>query len=304
MIPVIYSEEFLQHLTGRFHPERPDRLRAIVHALETTPWANELDWREPTPIAVRPVMSLLEKIHAPDYIRLVKEIADNGGGHIDPDTPVSPRSYEVALLAISAWLDGVDRVVQTGEPAFVFVRPPGHHAVYATGMGFCLFSNAAITAHYALEKGGIKRVGILDWDVHHGNGTQALVQENSQIAFCSLHQYPGYPGTGSATEQGPYNNVLNVPVLPGSTVEEYRQAFEEKVIPFFQNFQPDLLLVSAGYDANSADPLAGVELQPQDFGVFTDYCLQLTRKIVFGLEGGYDLDALAQSVVATVERCL
>jgi len=304
MIPVIYSEEFLQHLTGRFHPERPDRLRAIVQALEMAPWANQIDWREPTPVTVRPVMPFLEQIHAPDYISLVKGIAENGGGHIDPDTPVSPRSYDVALLAVSAWLDGVDRVLHSGEPAFVFVRPPGHHAEYATGMGFCLFSNAAIAAHYALEKGGIKRVGILDWDVHHGNGTQALVQGNSDIAFCSLHQSPGYPGTGSAAENGPYNNVLNVPVLPGSTVEEYRQAFEEKVIPFFQSFQPDLLLVSAGYDANSADPLAGVELQPQDFGVFTDYCLQLTRRIVFGLEGGYDLNALAQSVVATVERCL
>lgn len=304
MLPVFYSEDFLLHETGRFHPERPDRLRAIVEALKATPWAFKIDWQLPTPIQTRPVTSFLQMVHSQDYIQTVQQVAQNGGGYLDPDTPVSPRSYDVALLAVSAWLDAVERVLGTREPAFVLARPPGHHALRSRGMGFCLFSNAAIAAHYALEQPEIERVAILDWDVHHGNGTQAIVENHSQIAYCSLHQSPCYPGTGDAEERGEYNNVLNIPMLPGSAIAEYRLAFELHVVPFLRDFQPDLLIVSAGYDANAADPLASIELQPQDFGVFTDYCLALTGRIVFGLEGGYDLTALAASVVATVERCL
>jgi acetoin utilization deacetylase AcuC-like enzyme len=208
------------------------------------------------------------------------------------------------LLAVSAWLDGVEQVLATGAPAFVLTRPPGHHAEGDRGMGFCLFSNAAITAYYALEKQGINRVAILDWDVHHGNGTQAIVENHPQIAYCSLHQSPCYPGTGAADERGEYNNVLNLPMQPGSTVTEYQSAFENQIMPFLAEFQPDLLIVSAGYDANADDPLASMNLQPQDYGLFTKYCLRLTRRIVFGLEGGYDFSALSRSVVATIEQCL
>lgn len=305
MLPVIYSDDFLLHDTGGYHPERPQRLTAIVDALKNNvPYADLLEWQTPTPIEQRSVMPYLEKVHSQIYIERVKNIAENGGGRLDADTPVSPRSYDIALLAVSAWLDGVDRVLATGEPAFVLARPPGHHAERNRGMGFCLFSNASIAAHYALEQPGIKRVAILDWDVHHGNGTQEIVETHPRIAYCSLHQLPCYPGTGYADERGEYKNVLNVPMIPGSTVAEYRQAFESEVIPFLARFKADLLIVSAGYDANAIDPLASIELQPQDFGLFTDYCLQLTRKILFGLEGGYDLSALAQSVAATIERCL
>lgn len=304
MLPVIYSDDFLLHDTGQFHPERPDRLRAIVEALKASPWADRLEWQLPTPVQERAIASAIQQVHSQEYIESVRLLAQTGGGYIDPDTPVSPHSYDVALLAVSAWLDAVDRVLSTGEPAFVLARPPGHHALYARGMGFCLFSNAAIAAHCALKKPGIDRVAILDWDVHHGNGTQALVEHNRQIAYCSLHQSPGYPGTGHVNERGTYNNLLNIPLFPGSAIPEYRLAFEEKVMPFLRNFQPDLLIVSAGYDGNALDPLAGIELQPSDFGIFTDYCLALTRRIVFGLEGGYDLNALASSVVATVDRCL
>jgi acetoin utilization deacetylase AcuC-like enzyme len=171
-------------------------------------------------------------------------------------------------------------------------------------MGFCLFSNAAIATYYALEQPSINRVAILDWDVHHGNGTQDIVQNDARIAYCSLHQSPCYPGTGKATEQGMHNNVLNLPMSPGSKLADYQPMFAQKVIPFFQNFQPDLLIVSAGYDANADDPLAEIALEPEDYGLFTNYCLQLTRRIVFGLEGGYHLTSLAKSVVATIASCL
>lgn len=304
MFPVIYSNEFLKHDTGRYHPERPDRLTAIVEALKNATWKEQLAWRSPTPVATRDVMPYIQKAHTQDYIDRVREIANSGGGGIDLDTPVSPRSYEIALLAVSAWLDGVDTVLANNDPAFVLARPPGHHAVRETGMGFCLFSNAAIAADYALTQPQIERVAILDWDVHHGNGTEAIVESNPNIIYCSLHQSPCYPGTGKSSDRGQYNNVLNIPFSPGSTFTSYQPAFEKLVVPFLSNFQPDLLIVSAGYDANHADPLAEIALQPDDYGKFTEYILEITRRVLFGLEGGYDLKTLSASVVATVEKCL
>lgn len=304
MFPVIYSDDFLKHETGTFHPECPARLTAIVEALKSTPWSQQLNWQQPTPLARRDVLPEIEKLHAPQYINQVRRIAASGGGRLDMDTPVSRQSYEIALLAVSAWLDGVDCVVTNNEPAFVLARPPGHHAIREQGMGFCLFSNAAIAANYALTKPGIHRVAIVDWDVHHGNGTQALVETNPQIVYCSLHQFPCYPGTGEASDHGYYNNVLNLPMSPESSIREYQPAFEGQIIPFLQEFQPDLLIVSAGYDANQADPLASIALQPQDYDTFTRYLLQITRRLLFGLEGGYDLTALAQSVVATIAPCM
>lgn len=304
MFPVIYADDFLEHKTGGFHPESPDRLKAIVNALKAAPWTSSLKWLVPTSVTTRDVMPAIARVHTVRHIYEVEALAMKGGGALDMDTPVSPQSYEVALLAVSGWLDGVEEVLATGEPAFILARPPGHHAEKDRGMGFCLFSNAAIAADYALQKTGIERVAILDWDVHHGNGTQHIVENNPQIAYCSLHQSPCYPGTGRSSDRGAHNNVLNIPMSAGSTIADYQPAFEEQVMPFLRNFQPDLLIVSAGYDANAADPLAGINLQPKDYGIFTDYCLQITRRILFGLEGGYDLDALGQSVVATIERCL
>ena len=304
MLPVIYSDEFLKHETGRFHPEQPARLIACVKALKSTPWSSQIDWRLPTPVQERSVLPILQQVHSQKHIDTVKVAGQLGGGLLDADTPVSLQSYDIALLAVNAWLDGVEYVLENNNPAFILARPPGHHAERNRGMGFCLFSNAAIAAYYALAKPGINRVAILDWDVHHGNGTQEIVERDSRIVYCSLHQSPCYPGTGSASEQGFHNNVLNLPISPGSTIADYQPLFEQKVMPFFQDFQPDLLIVSAGYDANDADPLAAISLQPQDYGIFTKYCLQLTRRIVFGLEGGYHLTALAQSVVATIESCL
>ncbi len=301
---LIYSDEFLEHRTGQFHPERPERLTAIKNAIAASDFADDVEWKLPTSVAERSILPWVESIHTSNYIQKVAAIAQSGGGYLDTDTAISPRSYDVALLAVSAWLDGVDAVLEKGKPAFVLARPPGHHAESNLGMGFCLFSNAAIAAHYALKQPNINRVAILDWDVHHGNGTQALVESHSEIAYCSLHEYPCYPGTGKITERGFHNNVLNLPIPPNSDVRLYQQAFEREVIPFLSKFAPDLLIVSAGYDANADDPLATINLQPRDYGLFTEYCLGITSKILFGLEGGYDLSALGKSVVATIEKCL
>lgn len=306
MLPVIYSDDFLLHKTGMLHPERPERLSAIANALLAAPWADRIEWQLPTPVVEREpeLLSAIKKVHAPMYIKQVERLAAHGGGYLDGDTPISADSYDVALLAASAWLDGVDRVLASGEPAFVLARPPGHHAESDRAMGFCVFSNAAIAASYAIEQPGINRVAILDWDVHHGNGTQSLVENCQQIAYCSLHQSPCYPGTGEADEHGAYDNVLNIPLYPASGIAEYLSAFESQVVPFLSKFQPDLLIVSAGYDATAADPLASMNLAPSDYGTFTGYCLQITRRIAFGLEGGYALKELAESVVATIDRCL
>ena len=322
MFSVIYSEQFLAHDTGRFHPERPQRLEAIVDALQQAPFAGQLLWQQPTPVitgsdipstlqvpasenpnSARNILPEILKIHSLEYVERVAKLARRGGGFLDSDTTVSAASYDTALLAVSAWLDGVDQVLDHHRQAFVLARPPGHHAERERGMGFCLFSNAAIAAHYALTKPGIDRVAILDWDVHHGNGTQEILQDHPQLAYCSLHQFPCYPGTGLATEVGKYHNVLNIPMHPGSDITEYTQAFKEKVIPFLTKFAPDLLIISAGYDATKDDPLAAINLLPENYQTLTRYCLQVTDKIFFGLEGGYHLGSLAASVVATIQAC-
>jgi len=303
-LAVFYDDAFLNHDTGRLHPENAGRLVATVKALKQAPFADRLRWQQPTAVGDRDPLPAIRQLHNLHYISDLEHLAETGGGRLDPDTLVSPKSYDIALLAVNAWLDGVDWVVQQQQSAFVLSRPPGHHAVSDRGMGFCLFGNAAIAANYALQQPGINRVAILDWDVHHGNGTQALVETNPHIAYCSLHQSPAYPGTGRASEQGFHQNVLNIPMAPGSTLADYQPQFEGAIVPFLQQFAPDLLIVSAGYDANHADPLASISLQPSDYSLFTRYCLEIQPHLLFGLEGGYDLDALAQSVVETIAACL
>ena len=302
MLPVIYSPEFLDHQTGSYHPERPERLTAIVQSLKTAEFAQKIQWLSPTPVNPQ-LMSWIEMAHSRNYIHKLAQIAGQGG-YLDGDTPISPRSYDIALLAVSAWLDGINQVLIEKNPAFVLARPPGHHAESSMGMGFCLLSNAAISALYALKQPGINRVAILDWDVHHGNGTQSIVEGYREIAYCSLHQYPAYPGTGKATETGFHQNVLNLPLAPGSDINDYQPLWKSQILPFLKSFNPDILIISAGYDAVENDPLASIRLQPEDFGLFTQYCLSVTRKILFGLEGGYDLESLSKSVNATIAACL
>lgn len=299
---VIYSDRFLAHDTGLGHPENAGRLTAVVAALKAHPIAPYLEWVEPCDRSPLPHINI---VHDPAYVRALQRIAERGGGQLDSDTPVSAASYDIALLAVTAWLDGVDHVLKTdGASGFVLARPPGHHAEYGQGMGFCLLSNAAIAAHYALTQPDINRVAILDWDVHHGNGTQQLVGDHSQIAYCSLHQMPAYPGTGRASETGIHGNVCNIPMAPGSLLNDYRAQFDQQVLPFLTQHQPDLLLVSAGYDATAADPLAGVNLMPTDYAIFTAACHKIAPRVLFGLEGGYDYQALSQSVIATIEGAI
>jgi len=234
----------------------------------------------------------------------LQELTQRGGGYIDGDTIASARTYDVALLALSAWLDGVDIVLNSGRPAFVLARPPGHHARARSGMGFCIFGNAAIAAMSACDRLNLDRVAILDWDVHHGNGTQDAVWDRPDIAYVSTHQAPFYPMTGRKEERGAHNNILNIPMRSGSAISDYLPVFENQIMPFLRNFNPELLIVSAGFDANADDPLASILLKPEDFGTFTKLCLELTPKILFGLEGGYDFDSLARSIISVIEQCL
>lgn len=307
-IPIIYSDRFLDHLTGSFHPEKPGRLTAIVSALKNSDLADRIEWRLPTPFQDRNILAEVQRFHTSEYIAKVKQLSDNGGGQIDGDTITSAQTYEVALLAVSAWLDGVDRVLSSGQPTFVLARPPGHHACASTGMGFCIFNNASIAALYSIEQPGIKRVAILDWDVHHGNGTQAAAWHHHQIAYISTHQSPFYPGTGWQDETGAYGNILNIPMRSNGNIDAYLAAFQQDILPYLNQFDPDLLIVSAGFDANSEDPLASMLLKPQDYGVLTEFCLglqgKLNRKVLFGLEGGYDFQSLSESVLAVVRQCL
>ena len=273
-------------------------MRACVSALESCEFSKQLNWREPRSATV----SELEWIHSKEHIDHVKSVCASGGGYLDPDTPVCPESYDIALKSAGGWMDGVDEVL-AGNSAFVLSRPPGHHAETDRVMGFCLFSNAALAAVYALKHDAIKKVVIFDWDVHHGNGTQDIVQSNPDIAYVSIHQFPFYPGTGSQLEKGDHNNVLNIPVPSGYGSNEYKQIFDEQVFPFIQNFHPDLLIISAGFDAHQNDPLAGINLEAEDFAYMTKRCLKIQPNLLLGLEGGYDLGALGECCVM-VAACL
>lgn len=303
LFPIFYSDRFLDHDTGEGHPECADRLTAIKTKLERSTFADQLEWVEPTPIEVRPINDFLLSAHSAQHIARVAKFAACGVSEFE-STPVSAASDAVARLAVSAWVDGVDRVQLQNRPAFVLARPPGHHALPDEGMGFCLFANAAIAAIYAVEHLGLSRVTILDWDVHHGNGTQAIVEKHPKIRYCSLHQFPAYPMTGAANETGEFNNILNVPLKPGSGANGYGAAFKSQVLPWLRSGDPELLIISAGYDAMAVDPLARMRLNADDYGQFTNWCLEITPRILFGLEGGYDLEGLAMAVEKTIETCL
>jgi acetoin utilization deacetylase AcuC-like enzyme len=280
---------FLRHLTGPGHPERPERLPAILEALEGLALA-EVTPRDAT-------RAELESAHDADYVtRLEARIAE-GPGHLDPDTVVCSDSWAAAVRAAGAalalgeaWLAGD---IETG---FACVRPPGHHACRSRAMGFCLFNNVAVLARFLHGNG--KRVCIVDWDVHHGNGTQDIFWTDPDVGYCSLHQFPFYPGTGADHETGA-GNVLNIPLAARSGSAEYRAAFESRVRPWLDDRAPDVVCISAGFDAHARDPLAQMRLTDDDFAEFTR--MLLDRPLLSLLEGGYDLEGLASSVRAHLE---
>ncbi len=288
MVNILYSDRFTLHDTGFGHPERPERINACVKGLQSSKYADQFKWLEPR----RAKVDELRLVHSHAHILNVRNTAERGGFSLDPDTTVSPESYDIALQSAGAWLDGIDRIIDHQESSFIVARPPGHHAERDHSMGFCLFSNCAIAATYATQIKGVSRVAVLDWDVHHGNGTQHILQSDPQMAYCSLHQWPFFPGTGADHEKGDYNNVLNIPLSAGSGKNEYFPAFDNKVLPFLKAFEPELLIISAGFDASLNDPLGGMRLLPEHFAEFTRYCLDLTPHLLLGLEGGYDLKDL------------
>lgn len=287
---------FLEHLTPPGHPERPDRVRRLVQHLRDTGLLGRLE----RILSRTARMEELEAVHTRDHILRVRRVCEAGGGMLDGgDTHVSPASYGVARLAAGSVLSCIDAVV-TGSvrSAFCAVRPPGHHAERDQAMGFCLFNNVAVGARYAQRRHRIERVAILDWDVHHGNGTQHIFEEDPSILYISLHQYPFYPGTGAASERGigaGEGATLNIPLPAGTGGNRYREEFATRVVPALREFVPGLLLISAGFDAHRDDPLADLRLTESSFGELTRQVVDIAPTVSV-LEGGYDLAALALSV--------
>lgn len=293
----------LRHITPPGHPERVARHEAVTGALAAERFA-ALDRRE-APAAAR---ADLLRCHPERYLdRVAQAIPAEGQRALDADTHVSPGSLEPALRGAGGCCAAVDAVL-AGEAgnAFVAMRPPGHHAERETAMGFCLFGNAAIAAKRALDHHGLGRVAVLDFDVHHGNGTQDLLWDEARALFASSHQVPLYPGTGASGETGAHDNVLNLPLPPGSGGAEMRRAWEGTILPRVRDWQPELIVVSAGFDAHADDPLANLEWQTEDFAWLTRRICELARetcggRVVSTLEGGYDLQALAAGVAAHVD---
>ncbi len=293
----------LAHVTPPGHPEQVARLEAINAAL-ADPKYDALK-REEAPLANEADIALC---HPRAHVEAVKDTTpEEGFAQLDPDTHMSPGSWKAALRAVGANLRAVDRVLD-GEAANAFcaVRPPGHHAEKARPMGFCLFGNVAIAARHAMERHGLERVAIVDFDVHHGNGTQDLMWDEERVLFASTHQIPLYPGTGAPDERGAHDNILNVPLPPGADGGMFRAEVETKILPRLEAFAPELVLISAGFDAHAADPLAQLMLEEEDFAWITHRLCDIADahcegRIVSTLEGGYDLKALAASVAAHVD---
>ena len=297
----------LEHDTGPGHPERADRLRAVLRALDGGDFADLL--RETAPHAT---VEQLSRAHSSDHVREILAIRPEAERLValDPDTIMSAGSTEAALRAAGGAVAAVDLVMEgRADAAFVAVRPPGHHAEPARAMGFCLFNNAAIAAHHARSRWGLSRVAVADFDVHHGNGTQAMFANDPGLFFASSHQSPCYPGTGHADEHGVANNIINAPLPPGAGSMAFRRAWQNLLLPALDAFAPELLIISAGFDAHRDDPLAELQLETGDYAWVTAELASLAARhsggrIVSTLEGGYDLDALAASAAAHVRALM
>ncbi|TGL45306.1 histone deacetylase [Leptospira wolffii] len=297
-----YHETFLKHDTGSFHPESPKRLEAIMNKLASTNYFKNLKAVLPEKLPVE----LIEPAHNSEHVLRFRSIQGKRGG-FDADTPFSESTFDAALLASGSGVSLAKKLL-TGEldSGIALVRPPGHHAETGRAMGFCLLNNIAITAHYLLSQGA-ERIYILDWDVHHGNGTQEIFYDSDRVFFTSLHQYPFYPGSGSQFETGEgkgKGTTLNFPLPSGSGDSQYLDIFREKITPSLLEFSPDYILISAGFDAHKRDPLGGMNLSTDAFAEFTRIVCNISQeskaKILSFLEGGYDLEALAESVEAHI----
>jgi len=297
----VYDPIYLEH-DFPSHPENARRLQRILEMLEEEDLLGRLTRLNPRPATD----AELERVHAPEHVARVRQVARSGGGNLDADTYVAPRSYDAALMAAGGLVRAVEAVL-AGEidNAFALVRPPGHHATPARAMGFCLFNNVAVAARAALEAGGAERVLIVDFDVHHGNGTEAIFDDDPAVFYASTHQYPYYPGTGHWSEMGSgvgEGTVLDVPLPPGVGDAGYARIFSELIWPMAERFGPDVILVSAGYDAHWNDPLAQMNLSLGGYAwlerELADMAARLCAgRIVFTLEGGYQLDVLACGVL-------
>jgi acetoin utilization deacetylase AcuC-like enzyme len=295
------------HDTGEGHPECPDRIRHVMRALDSPDFSILL--RELAPIA--PVAAL-EAAHTKAHVAKILAMQPPPGEWeaIDGDTLVSHGSIEAALRGAGGACAAVDAVMEGwADAAFVAMRPPGHHAESDRAMGFCLFNNAAIAAFHARAKWGLKRIAVVDFDVHHGNGTQDIFGPDKDLFYGSSHQHPCYPGTGMAHERGIAGNVINMPLAPGSGSEPFREAWAYGIIPALEAFRPELLIISAGFDAHAADPLAQLRLREPDFTWITEALLAVADahcpgRVISLLEGGYDLDALAASAAAHVRALM
>ena len=302
---IITTDTYLDHNTGQGHPERADRVSAVIESLKKFKNKN-LIWKKPSTFDRK----LLEITHDNNYVNQVeKSFPEKGLVFLDGDTIVSPGSKQAALDAVGSIIAAIDGVQSKEfQNAFCAVRPPGHHAEKNKAMGFCIYNNVAVGAQYLLDKYKLNKVAIVDFDVHHGNGTQDIFYDNEKVLYISTHQYPFYPGTGGDNEKGKYNNIFNVPLPAGTTSEEYLNAYEF-VLKKLKEFKPEFILFSAGFDAHENDPLAQFQLKSKDFYELTKRTLSLAKsccngKVVSILEGGYDLNALKESVDYHVKSLL
>ena len=299
-VAFISNSDCGRHDTGWGHPEHVGRLRAIPKALREDPDLYARLFHHESRHATPDELSLA---HDPRYIEMVREVADAGGGRFDADTVVSDGSWDAATAGAGAVFDAIDFAFADGpRRSFCAVRPPGHHALRNVGMGFCLFGNVALGAHYARARHGAERVLIVDWDVHHGNGTQALVEHERDIRFISMHQWPWYPGTGAAADRGPHANVWNLPMQAGLAPTLYVDALRSAIADATRDFTPDLVLISAGFDSMRSDPLGGFTLEYEHFDALTRHLVDHAEiwcggRVVSSLEGGYAPERLGIACV-------
>ncbi len=307
MTTLLYTHPVcIEHDPGEYHPERPDRLRAVLAGLESETFQHLT--RVGAPVVD---VDIVKNVHDAGYVDMILDNSPaEGRTRLDPDTVMSEASSEAAKRAAGAAVDAVDAVVEKkARNAFCAVRPPGHHAESSKAMGFCLFNSAAVAAFHARAAHGMERVCVLDFDVHHGNGTQHSFEHVDGLFYGSSHQFPAYPGTGAESEKGRYANVCNVPLLPGAGSQEFRDAYTDVMLPAIRDFAPELLIISAGFDAHKRDPLAQLELETSDYRWVTDQLLDLANEVCDGrvvslLEGGYDLQALRDSVAVHVQSLM